>query len=561
VIDDNLLVIHPTSEGTPKPNGGGGRPPAEVILSSVATDSTRIADAAPREGAWRRIALLTRRIPSPVLLGSFVAAVAAINVWWRLLETRPPHWDMGHHLSNSIVYLHDFSAGQIVSFVEAFHFYPPLVYWVTDIFYAVLGRQAMWVAVLSNIVWLGVLVFSIFAVGRLLWSVRVGWLSVIFVVSSPMIVSASKEYMLDLPITAVAALGLYLLIRADGFSSRRFSLFLGAVCGCGMLVKWTLPLVLALPLVHAFATALSAARLRRDYDRLLNVAWAAAAAFVIAGPWYVHNFSKVAGASLYYSGPEGALRGDPRVATPASALSYLWTLVDAQLYVIPVLLLLAGIVSCFRKHELVRRNLYPILMAVGTYVTFSLLRHKDPRYTLPMLPALAIVATSWIEYLSVRARAWITAAFASYAAIAFLAISFGTSLLPRSVIVDVPDTSFGPSGLTLFAQSGYIIGPPTHEDWHQADVFAALARFPRPERTFAYRGPDTIWFNGHGLRYYALTHDATQVDAAQARFLLERGRAHATPAGYVRLERWRLPDGGTLAVYRRIHMNDTMASK
>ena len=29
MIDDNRAVIRPTSEGTPTPNGGGGRPPVE----------------------------------------------------------------------------------------------------------------------------------------------------------------------------------------------------------------------------------------------------------------------------------------------------------------------------------------------------------------------------------------------------------------------------------------------------------------------------------------------------------------------------------------------------
>ena len=494
---------------------------------------------------------MMRRVPSTPLLGVLVTVITGLDVWWRTLETRPPHWDMANHLGNSLVYLNGFSLTHPLPFLEADFYYPPFVYWVTDGFYAVLGDQAMWVAILSNVVWIGILVFATFGVGKILWNARVGWLSVAFVVCAPMMVSTSKEYMLDMPLTAIAALSLYLLIRADGFASRRYSLLLGVTCGCGLLVKWTLPLVLVLPVVHTSAVALSEARVSHRFTRLLNLAGAGAVTLAIAGFWYIHNASRIVSSLTYYGGAPSGPHPMPHVASVASGLWYLWTLLNVQLYLIPFLFVLAGIAFCFRKRGFASRNLLPILMVAGTYVTFSLLHNKDPRFTLPMLPALAIIATSWLEYISTRARRWIAAALVVYGAVAFLAISFGTSLLPESVIVDVPATSFGPAALTLFGQYGYIIGPPTSENWHQVDAFKTMAAFPRADRRFAYEGPQTIWFNLHGINYYALRYDADWVKVANARFLLDRGTAHPPPPGFVRLNRWRLPDGGTLAFYER----------
>jgi len=488
-----------------------------------------------------------------VLLGALVVAIAALNVWWRTLETRPPHWDMAHHLGNSLVYLHGFSLTHPLPFLDGYLFYPPLVYWVTDVFYAALGNEAMWVAVLSNVVWLAILVFATYGIGRRLWNARVGWLSVVFVVTAPMIVSSFKDYMLDVPLTAVAALSLYLLMRADGFSSRRYSLLFGVACGCGLLVKWTPPPVLALPLVHASALALAAARRRRQFDRLVNLAVAAALAFAVAGTWYVHNLHQVLGSLVQYNGPEGVAQGNPPTRSLASVLWYVWNLLNNQLYLLPFLFALVGILFCFRKRELATRNLYPILMVVGTYLTFTVLRHKDPRYTLPMLPALAVVATSWLEYVSARVRVWGAAVFVTYGALAFLVISFGTSIWPKSVALHLPSTSFTPTTVTVFGQNGYIEGPPTHENWHQVDAFRTMAMLPRSQRTFAYKGPDSIWFNLHGLNYYALRYEARWAEVADARFLIDRGADDATsPRGYARLERWRLPDGGMLALYERV---------
>ena len=66
------------------------------------------------------------RVSSWVLLAAFVATIAAINVFWRVLEARPPLWDMAYHLSNSLFYLHGASLGDPLSFVGAYRYYPPL---------------------------------------------------------------------------------------------------------------------------------------------------------------------------------------------------------------------------------------------------------------------------------------------------------------------------------------------------------------------------------------------------------------------------------------------------
>jgi 4-amino-4-deoxy-L-arabinose transferase-like glycosyltransferase len=493
-----------------------------------------------------------RRVPVVVTLGSLVALITLLDVWWRTRETRPPHWDMAHHLTNSLFYEHAFSLTHPFAFLARYAYYPPLPYWITDVFYGVLGNEAIWVAVLSNVVWLTVLVFATYGIGSRLWNPRVGWLSVVFVVTVPMAVSTFKDYMLDAPLTAVSALALYLLIRGNGFASRRISLLFGLTCGCGLLVKWTLPLVVALPVLHALATALSEARLRRRFDHLGNAAIAAGAMLAVCGLWYVHNFVKIVSTLIYYNGPEGIARKDPPVASLASALWYLWNLLNTQLYLIPALFVLAGIVFSSRKHELARRNVYPILMAAGTYLMFSLLRHKDPRYTMPMLPALAIIATSWLEYVSARVRTYAAAFLVVWGAVVFLAITFGTSLLPRSLILSVPGTSFGPSKVVAFDQQGYLTGPPTHEQWHEEDVIRAMARVPGSSRTFAYEGPDTVWFNMLGLEYYAARHCPDCVaKPSRPQFLVSRGANPTAPGGFVVVRRWVLPDGGRVALSER----------
>jgi 4-amino-4-deoxy-L-arabinose transferase-like glycosyltransferase len=465
------------------------------------------------------------------------------------MEKRSPHWDMAHHLYNSLIYLDGFSVSNLYRYFTAYEDYPPLVYWVADCFYAVFGNQAIWVAVLSNVVWIGLLAFSTYGVGKRLWNARVGWLSTVFVLAAPMIVDAGKDYMLDLPLTSIAALALYLLVRADSFSSRRYSLLLGAACGFGLLAKWTFPAVVGLPVIHATAVALHDARVARRFERLRNLAGAAVVMFAIAGTWYVHNALSVAGGLVAYNGPEGARLGNPPVASLESALWYLRNLLNRDLYLVPFLLVAVGIAYCFRERELARKNLWPILMAAGTYFAFTVLRHKDARYTLPMLPALAIIATSWLEYLSGRVRAVVAGAFVAYSAAAFLLISFGSSLLPKQTTIGLPSGSLSPGSIYVFAQSGYINGPPTDENWHQAEAFRAITAFPAKQRRAIYEGPDTMWFNRLGNHYFALRDNVQLVPLEQARFVLARSRS--APVGFSPIRRWVLPDSEPLVLYER----------
>src|SRR5262249_15042763 len=157
------------------------------------------------------------------------------------------HWDMGHHLFDSLVYEH-LSLAHPLRLLETYTYYPPFVYWTTDVFYALLGSDALWVAELSNTVFVAILVFSTYGLGSRLWGRRVGTLAAVFVVTTPMLVTAFKEYMLDAPLTAMVALALYLLVAGDRFAGRGHALALGAACGFGLLTKWTFAVVLALPL-------------------------------------------------------------------------------------------------------------------------------------------------------------------------------------------------------------------------------------------------------------------------------------------------------------------------
>jgi 4-amino-4-deoxy-L-arabinose transferase-like glycosyltransferase len=478
------------------------------------------------------------------VLAGLVLAIIALDLVWLSDETRPPHWDMAAHLGSSIVYLHDFSLAHPLRPVLYYAYYPPLVYWVTDAFYATLGNEATWVAVLGNVVFLAILVFATYGLASRLWSRRIGLLAAFFVVTTPMMVTAFKEYMLDAPVTAMVALALYLLVVCDRFASRGWSIAFGAACGAGLLTKWTFPMAVALPALVMAGAAVAAARRERSPRRALNVVWALTAAVLIAGPWYSRNLVTLHAEFGTRNEPYAAAHHLPPVVSRASFEWYLWSLLDNQLYLIPFLLLVTGVVFLFVRRESARRNLIPLLSIAGTYAGFTLISNKDARHTDIWLPAIAILATGWLDLIRPRARTALAAGIVAYGTVAFLAISFGTSLLPKNL------TS---RGHTLFAQHGYIIGPPTSENWHQQQLMKTVAAAPAGSRRLTFRGPDTIWFNTWGLWYYAQRYDVRLVPSfGRADYVIVRAHGRRPPAAsFERIRDYPLPDGGTVALYSR----------
>ena len=156
---------------------------------------------------------------------------------------------MGRHLWTSLLYLHELRLRTFYHLWTNYYYYPPFRYWTTLPFYLAFGTSLK-VAVLSNIVFIALLVFSMYGIGRELWDRTTGLLSALFISALPLIASQFKEYQLDSELTAMVAWSLYALIRTREFSNRRDSLWFGLTFGLGMLTKWTFFNCMALPLAY-----------------------------------------------------------------------------------------------------------------------------------------------------------------------------------------------------------------------------------------------------------------------------------------------------------------------
>jgi len=479
-----------------------------------------------------------------ILLSLVVVAIALANLVWLALETRPPHWDMARHLFTSLDYWNSLTQGKVGQVMTQYRYYPPFLYWLTMPFYLLFGISVK-AAVQVNTVFIAVLVFSTYGIGRRLWGRRVGVLAAIMTVSTPMIVSQFKEYQLDAPLTAMVALCIYLLIRTEEFASRKYSVIFGFVVGLCLLTNSTTPVILG------YALALALYRVMRGSKKgeLLNVALAGMMAYIVSSFWYLTNFHQLKIDLLVNGGSQGALEGDPVVGSLASNVWYLKNILANQLQIGFVVLLTVGVVYLvIKKPEALKKNVYPILTVVGVLLIFTLLRNKDARYTLPMISSLSILSVYWISYLNSTARKIASISLVVYCTIVFWLVSFGVPFLAQDLTLNVQGVP-----ITVYAQRGYIIGHPTSEDWGQEEVFKRASSEGTGKKLY-YEGLDSMWFNNWGMNYYASRYGVVLVGTKPgADYILVRSnpgvfQAQDKSANSI-LSRV-LPDGTKLMMYK-----------
>jgi 4-amino-4-deoxy-L-arabinose transferase-like glycosyltransferase len=313
-----------------------------------------------------------------------ILILVGINVFW-LLTSYVPYVNQDWVLVHPLKMHRLIEDGQLARIASVSNYYPPFTPFVTAISTFYLFGASDFSSLLSFNIFFVILLLSVYGIGKVLHNEWVGLFAAAIAGLMPIINNMSRTYNWDFPLGAMVCLSIYLLLRSEDFSSRKYSLLFGVSAGLGLLTKWSFFCFVIGPAVYALYRGM---RYKRRYV-LVNSGLSALIGLAIACVWYVPNIS---------------ISTDLVTNVVANWNSLPWYgyifFLQAQML---VPMAIAGIFSFF-YYCLRCKNWTIFWWIIIPYIILSMITSKMPRYTLPYLPAFAIAISYSVLSLTRRNR-------------------------------------------------------------------------------------------------------------------------------------------------------------
>ncbi len=429
------------------------------------------------------------------------ALLWGMNILWLMQDTRPPVWDMALHQTYAFNYLGD-SAPALHENLKPWErsgTYPPFVHLFIAVLYLIF-HPGPHIAVLANIPATFLLLWAVYELGKEHAGIGAARWTCVLMVLTPYLTWVSRETILDYWLSAWFAASIVALRKTRGFQSRSWSLFLGCILAMGLLTKWFLAGFVLVPLVYVFVES----RIWKSRERSVHFLDALIIPGVIAGFWYYPNIPRLVrrfGENMAI----GAREGEPPVLSFQSLIYYLRLLEGYQLFALLFVILFLACVFLWRKEKIADWK-FLLLTIAGGWLIMTLLRTKDPRFSMPLLGLLAVISGAWIQSWGkvligrvLQAFVVVVLIFQVYAA------NFGVSWLPdRLVILEGYQGSLRWDWNVYLQDYFEVLGKPRKEDWKQEEILQKVVsdskmRNAQPRLALV---PDLARFNESNFALY-----------------------------------------------------------
>ena len=419
-------------------------------------------------------------------------ALWGVNVIWMARDSRPPVWDMALHQTYAMNYYPGPAPEAHVPWPWARSGnYPPFVHIVIAFFFW-LFHPGPHIAALANVPATLLLFWAVYELARDLAGQRAARWACVLTALTPFLIWMSRETILDYWLSAWVAVALVILRKTRGFQSQGASLLLGCVLALGLLTKWLFAGFLAVPILYVFVQG----RGWKDRARLIHLADTLLVAGGIAALWYLPNLPALV---RYFAENSriGTREGEPPVLSFQSLIYYIRLLEGYQLFGVLFVVVICSFFFVWRR-KLLRDGAFLHASIAGGWLAMTLLRTKDPRFTMPLLGLLAVVAGAWLgssdlfgrrtcprssesREVPQPSRSWAVACLKwgllGLLGVQAYAANFGISRLPEQVVLARGYQGSLAWDWNLYLQDYFqILGRPRREDWKQDEILRRLAQ-------------------------------------------------------------------------------------
>jgi len=407
-----------------------------------------------------------------------VAAVwlvlVGVAAGWLAIDRHPPEWDYANHLESAVLCWRGLAAGDVAAVLARSSFYPPLVPCLAGLVFRVIPSDATFGQVVI-LAFLGLGMAATYLLARRWASGAGAVVAATLVGTAPFVVNLTLRFQLDVPLMAMVAVALEMLLRTDGFRKPAWSLALGLVLGLGLLTKPPFAAYVASAIVLTLVTV-------RELRAAVNALATILVTLVIAGPWYGPRVLGIPMQVQNRSFRQAAEAGFPD-ALSAASLAYYPLNFPVQFGVVGAALLLVGLVVALR------RRYWYVLAGFVPLAGLFLIQNKQLRYTLPLLPIAAVAAGIGFSSLPRPARAITGVLIAVVAVVQVSSTAFAVPGALRVPLVGIPLTE--PS-------------PPSRSEWQQRPILSLIARDAAGRAAMVSVPPNSPWFSVANFRYYGV---------------------------------------------------------
>lgn len=325
-----------------------------------------------------------------IILGAIWLAGLIIDYLWLSLDHRVPAWDQAEYINGAIRY---YEALQEPVWLNGEWWrelwllspkVPPFTYLITVPFLKLFGTGAD-AAMLVMIPLSGVLLYSVYSLGKILFSPSVGLLAAIICQLLPGLYRYRLDYLLDYPLTVMVTLSLMILTSWRSKNSYVKALIWGISFGLGMLLKQTFLFFLLIP----YGWLLGVSIVKRRVKAALQLLMGLGVGILVAFPWYRTNWLLILTSGKRATIDSAIAEGDPALNTLKAWTYYLEILPYLATWLLIIVAVLGLLLYGRRKPSQNCRWL--LIFLLGGYLLSSANLNKDPRYILPFLPSLSVL--------------------------------------------------------------------------------------------------------------------------------------------------------------------------
>ena len=372
------------------------------------------------------------------MLAFWAAALAAVTAAWILGDSSLRAFgDSGADHTWPLYVAHALRLGGISGALQVLGdlhaTWPPGLFLVHGLLGYLFGEDLFWMR-LYNLLYLPPLMWGVYRLGlQLGGDARAATLAAVLAVFNFSVAFHLRHICIDTPSMVMTVLVMLALLRARDLDRPGAVIALGALVGLGLLFRVQVLLFVTVPALLAGAQAVAAAGGRERLRRLGWIALGVLAAALISSPYWARQLPRIAQECLAHLGLQvtaaSAAPGNPGFV---SGLGY-YGLALGQTAGWPVVLVALGTAPLLLRRR--RRSLLLLLWVMGGVLLTAVGAGREPRYLLPLVPALALLAALGLQQLAPAKRRLITAALLLTTALPTLWIAgFGQDLFDRGIV-------------------------------------------------------------------------------------------------------------------------------